>query len=212
MNIFESLDNEKLKALRIETYRYTEGETVFKQGDTCNTLAFIKKGVVEAKTKFDDNKETVIRTIKDNEYIGLNLMFSDNPFYRASFVCKTNTIIEVITKDNLVNALQDDKDVLNKFLNMLSNIAVSQNDHLKLVNVKTIRGKFCYFLYKEYTKNESLEFDITYTKAALSKILNVERPSLCFEIKKLVDEKIIENDNKHYKIISLESIIKNIEK
>ena len=212
MNIFNCVRDNELKEVTIIKKNLKKGDILFEQGKKCSELAYVLKGKFEAKTNYDNLNETTIRIINENNYIGINLLFSSSPIYMATFICLEDAIVELIKKEDLLKILKKDEKTLNSFLNTLSDVAVNQNEYLKMVNVKTIKGKICYFLYQEYRKNNSLEFDIKYTKTALSKTLHVERPSLGFEIKNLVDEAIIENKNKHYKILSLEKLLSYIEK
>ena len=211
MRIFEE-NNGKNNSIKISTKTFLKDEIIFEQGKKCNLLAYLKKGSVEAKTRYDDGSSTTVKIINEGEYIGINLIFSSNPIYKASFICLTDCELKLISKDDLLKLIKNDDAVLNDFLTNLSDVAVKQNDYLKMINIKTIKGKICYFLYQEYQRNNSLEFDIKYTKTALSKILHIQRPSLGFEIKNLTEEKVLENKNKHYKILSIEKLLRNIEK
>ena len=204
MDIFKNCD------CKAKILNFKESDIIFKQGDNCEYLAYIESGKVVAKVKYEDGKDVVLRIISDGEYIGINLLFSKEAIYRANFICLEDATIKLISKDELVDILSNDKNILVNYLEILSNMAVSQNDHLKMINIKTIKSKICYFLYEEYKKNKSMEFEIKYTKTELSQILNIQRPSLGFEIKNLVDEKIIENQNRWYKILSMEKLLQYI--
>lgn len=204
MDIFKNCD------CKAKILNFKEGDIIFKQGDNCEYLAYIESGKVVAKVKYEDGKDVVLRIISEGEYIGINLLFSKEAIYRANFICLEDATIKLISKDELVDILSNDKNILVNYLEILSNMAVSQNDHLKMINIKTIKSKICYFLYEEYKKNKSMEFEIKYTKTELSQILNIQRPSLGFEIKNLVDEKIIENQNRWYKILSMEKLLQYI--
>jgi Mn-dependent DtxR family transcriptional regulator len=48
------------------------------------------------------------------------------------------------------------------------------------------------------------------SKTNLAALLNVERPSLSFEVKKLIREGVIKNKNKDYTILDLNKILKEI--
>ena len=49
-------------------------------------------------------------------------------------------------------------------------------------------------------------FLINYTKTELAAFLNVERPSLSYELSRLIKEGIIANQNKLYTIINLNKL------
>lgn len=204
MDIFKDFD------YKAKISNYKKDDIIFYQNDICTNLAYVIDGKVIAKIKYEDGKDVVLRIISKGEYIGINLLFSKDAKYRASFICLEDASIELVEKEELINILSSDKNILINYLEILSNMAVSQNDHLKMINIKTIKSKICYFLYEEYKKNKSTEFEIKYTKTELSKILNIQRPSLGFEIKNLVDEGVIENKNRDYKILSMEKLLQYI--
>ena len=100
--------------------------------------------------------------------------------------------------------------ILKNILRLISDSAIELNEHIKLLSHKTIRGKICYLLYSEYLKTGKLTFKIETTKTDLAAFLNIERPSLSYEIKKLIEDGIIENRNKDYSILSLELLMKEL--
>lgn len=213
MNIFDGIEKEKLTSIlagiQIERKAFKQGKIIANYHGDCASLIYVLKGEIKAFRSIGDSEET-IKKINENEYIGLNLLFSTNPVYRAKFLAITDVEIEIISKEDLIKILMRNEDVLKNYLNEISDLAISQNDSNKIKTMKNIRTKICFFLYEEYKKEEKLEFTLKYSKTELAKMLNVERPSLGFEIKKLVDEGIIENKNRDYKILSLDLLIDNL--
>ena len=187
--------------------QFKKGDIIYKSGDVCSVISLVKSGEVKAITSMPNNDEKVIRTILHDEYIGLNLVFSSNNIFRANFISECDTTIYEINKDVLIDLMSNDKILLTNVLTILSDSAIKQFDYLALINKKTIRSKFCYYLYKEAKKSNSLELDLP-NKTIISSILQIERPSLGLEIKKLIDEGIIENNNKHYKILDINKLTK----
>ncbi len=213
MTIFDDLNKEKLAEvfahIRLRQRTMLSDSILVRQNDSCEKIFYVINGTIEAYKKIGD-KEIFVKGITTGEYIGINLIFSSNPLYRATFKAKDKVSVEEINKEDLIKVLQYDERILKKFLNILTDLAIEQNDSMKIKTMKTIRTKLCYFLYEEYKKNNSLEFELNYSKTDLARLLNVERPSVGYEIKKLVDDKIIENKNKHYKIISLTDLMNNL--
>ncbi len=214
MNIFDNIDiiNKQniFESIHIIKNKFKTNDIIFRQNSLCNYLTYIKKGNIKALRKYDDGINKPIRYLKSSDYIAINLIFSSDPYYKADFIALDEVETESISKEDLLKLLKNET-ILKNYLQILSDLAIKQNEYLKLINIKTIRGKVCYFLYEEYLKYNSLEFKTNYTKEALSKLLNIKRPSLGNEIKKLCDDKIIENTNRDYKILSLELLLKSIE-
>ena len=214
MNIFDnlSLDEKEmfLSSLNPVIRKYHKGDTIFYEGDECDYLAYVEEGRITAKQAFSDGHDSIVKIINKNEYIGINLMYSSSPKYKASFYADCDVTISMYGFNDLLMLMKTSTTFLKNFLRAISDSAISLSDHIKLLTHKTIRGKICYFLYNEYLKTGKLSFKIETTKTDLAALLNIERPSLSYEIKKLQDEGIILNKNKDYTILSLDTLMKEL--
>ena len=214
MDIFNNLSSEEKEILFdsvqpvIRTYH--KGDTIFYEGDECDYLAYVEEGTIIAKQSFSDGHDSIIRIINAHEYIGINLMYSSLPKYKASFYADCDVKISMYSFNDLLMLMKASTSILKNFLKAISDSAISLSDHIKLLTHKTIRGKICYLLYNEYLKTGKLSFKIETTKTDLAALLNIERPSLSYEMKKLQDEGIIENKNKNYTILSLDTLMKEL--
>lgn len=214
MDIFNNLSSEEKEILFdsvqpvIRTYH--KGDTIFYEGDECDYLAYVEEGTIIAKQSFSDGHDSIIRIINAHEYIGINLMYSSLPKYKASFYADCDVKISMYSFNDLLMLMKASTTILKNFLKAISDSAISLSDHIKLLTHKTIRGKICYLLYNEYLKTGKLSFKIETTKTDLAALLNIERPSLSYEMKKLQDEGIIENKNKNYTILSLDTLMKEL--
>lgn len=210
MDLFNNITNdEKIKLLAnitIIKHHYLKGEALYLEDSLCNSIALIKKGKINAIKYFSDGHSKIIRSLGVNECIGINLIFSTNPYYKASFYAIDEVIVEVISKDDLFKLMYSSKTILINILNTISDSSILLNDHIKLLSYKTIKEKLCYFFYTCYEKNHNLRFTTRLNKTELAEFLNVERPSLSTELSKLINENIIENNNKEYIIKDLDKL------
>lgn len=214
MNIFENLSAEEKEIVDdyitpIEKV-YNKGTTIFYEGDGCDYLAIVNEGTVIAKQSFSDGHDNIIKVIGKNEYIGINLMYSSFPVYKASFIASTETKITLYSFNDLIHVMKISSIVLKNVLRIISDYAINLNEHIRLLSQKTIKAKICYYLYNEYIKQGRRTFKLNISKTDLAAMLNIERPSLSFEIKKLINEGIIENKNRDYTILSLEGLMAEI--
>ena len=205
MNIFTNISelekNILLKEIKPIKKEYLRGETIVTEGDLCSSIILVNRGSITAKQSFSDGHDNIIRIINQNEYIGINLIFSSNPFYKATFYSDTLTSVTLISKDDLVKLMTLNTTILYNVLALISDSAISLNEHIRLLSHKSIKSKLCYYLYNEYKRSNQLSFIIPYTKTELAAFLNVERPSLSYELNRLIDAGIIANKNKLYTII-----------
>lgn len=201
------IEDEILKKINHQTKKCGKGEIIYSENDKCETIALVVKGEVVATQSFNDGHNKIIRTIKKGDVIGLSLIFSSNPYYKATFTITSKTSkLVLIKKQDLMELMATKAQINERVLKYISDYSITQTNHIKLLSCKFIRTKICSYLYDEYKKHNKLEFDIEYSKTDLSAFLNAERPSLSTEISRLCKEGIIENENKHYKILNLEKL------
>ncbi len=212
MDIFLNISSEEKKQLtkdiKFVKQEFLRGECIFEDDSLCSSIALIKRGKINAIKYYSDGHGKIIRTLEQNEYIGINLIFSSNPFYKASFYAESLVTIELINKEDLFKLMLRSKIILSNILAAISNYSIVLNDHIKLLAYKTIRERLAYYFYTIYEEKNELTFIIPYTKTELADFLNVERPSLSNELSKLINDGIIANKNKLYTILDLDKLKK----
>lgn len=209
-NIEQKILDELIKKINIKTKEYFRGEIICHEDELCDSIAIIKRGNIKATKSYSDGHEKIIKLLNQNEIIGLSLIFSSHPYYKASFTAECLTTLVIINKDDLLFLMDNNLNIKLNILSYISDNSIRLNDHIKLLSYKTIRQKLCAFLYNEYKTKNASSFLIQYTKTELSAFLNVERPSLSFELSKLVSDGIIANQNKLYTIIDINRLEKEI--
>ena len=107
--IFKNLNQQEIitlkKTTRIKTKELLRGEALYYENDLCSSIAIVKRGVIKASKAFSDGHEKIIRIINQNEIIGLSLIFSSNPFYKATFYAEMLSTVEIINKDKVIATL-----------------------------------------------------------------------------------------------------------
>ncbi len=210
MNLFNNIDNntkdDLLHLINPIRREYLRGEKIFLEGDLCSSIAIIERGNIIARQSFSDGHDKIIKILNNHDCIGMNLIFSSNPYYKATFTAETLVTITLIYKDDLLKLMSLNNRFNLNVLSLISDESIRLNDHIKLLSYKTIREKICYFLYQEYLRLNQTSFLINYTKTELAAFLNVERPSLSYELSRLIKEGIIANQNKLYTIINLNKL------
>ncbi len=201
-NVSTEEKNNLLKSIKPITKEYFRQELIFEENALCDKIAIIRRGCVKAKIFYQDGHETVIRILNQNEIIGLSLIFSSSPYYKASFYAETLTTITLISKLDLLKMMKENDTIQKNILSLISDYSIEQSNHIRLLSYKTIRQKLCAFLYMQAKEKKATTFLINYTKTELALFLNVERPSLSKELSKLIQEGLIANQNKLYTIIN----------
>ena len=196
MDIFNIISNEKKYKKE-----YLTNEIIFTKNDLCSSIFLINSGKI-ALCK--NNK--ICKIIYKNEIIGLDLIFSNNPFYDYDYKSLELTSLVFISKDVLFNELTNPLFSLS-LLNFYSETIKELTYHNSLLSYQNEQERVINFLYLEYKKKNSTSFVIALTKAELSVYLNIDRKNLSKIFSDLINKNIIANQNKLYTLIDLNYFI-----
>lgn len=90
--------------------RFTEGQTVFSQGDTERYLAFIIKGNIDIAKDIGDSLERVVVSMRPKTHFG-ELSFVDGKPRSASAVAKGAVTVLFFPRERFEDLLKTDKDL-----------------------------------------------------------------------------------------------------
>ena len=94
-----------LTSQELKTYTYLKqykaGDIVFNEDAYCDKIGIVEKGEINIVTITHSEKEEIINIVHENEIFGDALVFSNNPIYLGHAICKKETIVRYISKDNL---------------------------------------------------------------------------------------------------------------
>lgn len=189
--LFKNVDISKYeKDFNIITY--PENTLIFHEGESCYKLGIILKGqlIISTLTKMD--KEYVINILNKDDLFGDTLLFNDNTTYLGDGITSKETRILYIKKEYLIKMFKDENFLLN-FLAITSKKSMDLRDRLKLLSHNSIEERLLFYLS---SKSKELNTNIIpiKSKESLAKILNIPRPSLSRELKKLKEKGILEYD------------------
>lgn len=207
-SLFKSFDKETLIELFKKTpykiERYSKGDIILSEEDTCSTLNFILDGAVEIQKMDSTGKILSIAEFGSGEIFGEMLVFADKNTSPINVISKDKTIVLHINKASVINLCQNSSEFLLEFLRILSNKAMILNLKLKEVTLKTIRQKICEYILTQYRKQASLKIKLNMTKKDWADKIGVQRPSLSRELIKMKEEGIIDYDKDVIEIKDLE--------
>ena len=92
------IEDELIKKINHQTKKAEKGEIIFQENDKCENIALVSRGEITAIQNFSDGHNKIIRTIKKGDVIGLSLIFSSNPSYKATFTITSKTAKLILIK------------------------------------------------------------------------------------------------------------------
>ena len=188
-NILSLLSKEEQKLLEVKTV--DRGTYLFREGELCSKISIVVSGGVKIASMHYSGSEVIFNILESGEIFGNNLIFSDQPVYKGDVIAIKDSTIVSISKENLTNILQSNKEFLVAYLNIQSNFGKKLNSTIKMLSMSSAEDRFMYYLHE--SKDE-----ISYQSVTdLADILNIKRETLSRLLTKLEKENVIKRSPHH---------------
>ena len=127
------------------------------------------------------------------------MIFSSSPYYLGNIIATVKTTICFITKNDLIKELTQDPQLLESYINVISDKAIQIKQQNKLLAHKNIRDRILYyFITLSKQQNSNIIQLPTITK--LSNELSLPRPSVSRELTNMENDGLIIRKQKLCKI------------
>lgn len=179
--------------------QYERNTIICNEGDICNNIYLLLEGEAKIYTYSFEENVYLIKTIKEKESFGSQLVFATNNKFLGNIIATKKSIVKIIPKLTFIDECMKNKDLLIQFINYNSNNYLKLQNRLKVLSQKSIREKILFYL-EQKTEHKHTNKIYIHSKKELAEYLNIPRPSLSRELIKLQEESIITFD-KHYIIL-----------
>jgi len=189
-----------LDELKIKTKSFKRGEWIAQQGDTVNALYILLKGSVKAEMYSDSGTILNIETIRAPQPLAPAFLFAENNRFPVDVVALEEVEIVLISKESIIKQLAHNETFLQGFMAFNSNRVHFLSERLKLLSIKTIKGKLAQYILAR-TSNMCFTMDMSQT--TLAEYFGVTRPSLSRSLAEMISEGIISVKGKHGNVLDL---------
>ena len=122
--LFQGLSRAELLQLAGQTkfgfQKMEAGQTVVREGDTCQQLFFLVSGSLSVSTVSDDRRYTVTEQLADPWLLQPGSLFGAHPQYLSSIVTLTESHFITLSKDEVIRLLDDFLIIRLNLLNLLA--------------------------------------------------------------------------------------------
>lgn len=203
-HIFRSMSQEKIisffKSSNYKIKKFTKGNTIAMRGDTYEAFMILIEGVVIGEMVDLNGNAVEVEIIKAPRPLAPAFLFGKNNKLPVDIIANEKCEILFIPKISVIKLLQSDINILQHYLDIISNRAQFLSERLRLMSFKTIKEKFVYYILR-HTENENNEININKNHQQLSEYFGVTRPALSRTISELEKDKIISFKKGKIKII-----------
>ena len=199
-------DNEKeefIARLGYQAKDYKKGQLVANQGDIVNSLYILLQGRV--KTEMISNSGAVlnIEMISAPSPLAPAFLFAENNRFPVDVVAIEDCKVILIPKSAVMKELASNQDFLQSYMAYNANRTNFLSERIKLLSVKTIKGKFAQYILGRSQNNQ---FYLDMNQTQLSEYFGVSRPSLARSISEMIESKIITLNKRKGEILNLNAL------
>lgn len=178
--------------LDLEFKLYNSGEAIASTFDDCLHLAIIVDGSVEIQNIYPSGKISSLKKLSSGDLFGESILPGRIHSYPSDIVALESTRVLLIRKSALLDAIKNNNTLLENYIGLLSKKLLMMNEKIKMLSLKTLRKKICWFLLEMYENQNSLFLETPYNQEEIANALGSQRPSVSREINHMEKDGLIE--------------------
>ena len=176
---------EVLEAVPHHIQCYDKDETIFHLMEDASRLGIILEGRVEAQKPFPNGSQINVSVRIAGEMIGPAAVFSRRQKYPCDVVALEPATIMIFRKEDILLLMQKDSRILKHFMTELATAAYMLQQRLELLSYSGIAQKAAFYLLMQQRQAGNAVIQIPDSVSKWAMYMNVSRPSLHRELKKL---------------------------
>ena len=180
---------------------YDKEETIFHLMDPALRIGIILEGRVEAQKSFPNGSQVNVSIRIPGEIIGPAAVFSKSQRYPCDIVALEPATLMMLRKEDLLSLMQKDVKILQNFTTEIASATYMLQQRLELLSYSGIAQKAAFWLLMQVRQTGKTAVQIPDSMSRWAMIMNVSRPSLHREMKKLEKEGIIRYEGKNIYVL-----------
>ena len=169
--------------------QYKKGDTIAMQGSACRSLYILCEGSVYAKMISEEGKELTLDTLSAPDVLASSFIFSTEGIFPITILANSNCSLWIVNKESILRIIKEDSLVLRNYLTVISDHSVFLSKRLNEFALQTLSSDIISYIQQ----NGAIQ---NLQEAAF--IFGVARPSLSRAILQLVNQGLLQKENKGY--------------
>lgn len=159
---------------------YKKKDIVFREGDYANSIFFVNKGKIKSFKINDDGKEFITALYQQGDFFGYTAVLEGIEYFETTMTLEDSELV-AINKDEFLDLLYTNRDVANKFIQILSNNVREKEQELLDLAYNTVRKRVADALLKlkgKYQDDKKEKFEIAVSRSDLASIVGTAQESV----------------------------------
>ena len=185
---------------------YDKDETVFHLMDPAERIGIILEGRLQAQKTFPNGSQVNVSIREPGETIGPAAVFSTSRKYPCDIVSLEPSTIMMFRREDMLLLMQKDIRILENFTTEISTATYMLQQRLELLSYSGIAQKAAFYLLMQARQTGKNIVQIPDSISKWAMVMNVSRPSLHRELKKLESAGIISYKSPEITILQFDSL------
>jgi CRP/FNR family transcriptional regulator, dissimilatory nitrate respiration regulator len=199
-----------LQCLNSHVKPYESNEYIFFAGNKVDFIEIILSGAVEIIKENPAGNKHIIAFLGPSHIFAEGIVCTTSRISPVTVRVKEPTKILCIPYERITKtcgqACSYHIQLVNNIMSILGEKNFNLNSKIELLTIKGMREKLATYLLNESQFYNSLTFQIIPNRNELAEYLNVSRPSMCRELARMKDLKILDYYQNSFKILSLDAL------
>ena len=186
-----SILRENLETTAYHIQCYDKDETIFYMMEDASRIGIVLEGRVQAQKAFPNGSQVNVSVRYPGDLIGPAAVFSKSRRYPCDVVALEPVTIMMFRRDDLMALMQKDVRILENFTTEIASATYMLQQRLELLSYSGIAQKAAFWLLMQARQSGRDTIRIPDSVSKWAMLMNVSRPSLHRELKKLESEGIL---------------------
>ena len=170
---------------------YDKEETIFHMMDSADRIGIVLEGRVQAQKVFPNGSQVNVSIRGVGEIIGPAAVFSASRRYPCDVVALEPVTAMMLRRTDMLNLMQRNVLILENLMTEIASAAYMLQQRLELMSYNGIAQKAAFWLLLQARQSGKDSVRIPDSVSKWAMLMNVSRPSLHRELKKLEEEGIV---------------------
>ena len=185
---------------------YDKEETIFHMMETAERIGIVLEGRVQAQKAFPNGSQINVSVRGAGELIGPAAVFSNSRRYPCDVVALEPVTVMMFRRFDMLSLMQKNVLILENLMTEIASATYMLQQRLELMSYNGIAQKAAFWLLMQARQSGKDSVRIPDSVSKWAMLMNVSRPSLHREIKKLEEEGIISYSSGVVKILDADGL------
>ena len=185
---------------------YDKEETIFHMMDAADRIGIVLEGRAQAQKAFPNGSQINVSIRGAGELIGPAAVFSNSCRYPCDVVALEPVTVMMFRRADILSLMQKNVLILENLMTEIASATYMLQQRLELISYNGIAQKAAFWLLMQARQSGKDSVRIPDSVSKWAMLMNVSRPSLHREMKKLEEEGIISYSSGVVKILDSDAL------